>query len=238
MTFRRIPDKSGHTGESPAIVQQGRIGSTRTAPTVCTKPFVWAWLPDLPRRILIVPVRRSRLLGVIALVMAGACSGGEAADQSVPAPPSNTADVRFLQDVLGHEERALRLAELAVERVPGKEILGFAESVLSDRREQVPYVRNLLRFIGSSPDPAAPADPGVTPADIDRLREASGPEAQRIFLELLVRLDQATAGFAKVEMADGLFADAKTHAETLLAARQTELATARRLLLGSGASSG
>lgn len=184
-----------------------------------------------------MPVRRFLLIVMIAVVFAGACSGGEAADQSVPVPPSNAADVRFLQAVLVNDEAALRLAELTIKRGPGKEILGFAESLLSDRRVEVPYVQNLLRFIGASRDSGAAADPAITPAELDRMEGAAGREAERMFLELLVRLNNATLGFAKAEMSEGFFVDAKTHAETLITEREAELTTAQRLLTESGASS-
>lgn len=174
------------------------------------------------RRPLFVP-----LIFALALV---ACAG-EASDQSVPLPPSNEADVRFLRGLLAVDQRAQRVAAAARSRFEHKEALGLLEAVLDDRQSQLGHARNLLRFIGAEPQgPQGATGPGVTADGEARLGTASGPEALRLFLEMLVQADQEALDLADGETAEGLFPDAKSLAETLRSTRQSELATAQRLL--------
>lgn len=161
------------------------------------------------------------LVVVLAIALLSAACGDEGADQSVPLPPSNEADVQFLQSLLTLEGQAEGAAAASQGRFEHKEALGLLEAVLEDRRSQLRHVRNLLRFIGAKPG----APPRTAP-----VATTDGPDALRLFLEALVRADQETLELADREVANGVFPDAKALAETLRRTRHSEMTTALRLL--------
>lgn len=114
-------------------------------------------------------------------------------------PDSDSVDVGFLQDMSSHHEQAIELSNVALVNDVGPDVAVFAREILffqgwemglmerqlhqwGYRREQRPDIA-----MGWMGDPT-PVDamPGLAAeADVERLRQSSGPEAAALFVELM-----------------------------------------------------
>jgi uncharacterized protein (DUF305 family) len=170
-----------------------------------------------PRRIprLVLPV-----IAIIALGAAYACrTGAGAADPPIiqpgaPGQPSREissreatdlshvqhtpADVLFMQNMIGHHAQALEMTALVPSRAATEDLKKLALRIEVSQADEIRMMQDWLRARGE-PVPDAHAHhahgsalmPGMlTPAEMARLSEISGPAFDRSFLESMIRHHQ------------------------------------------------
>ena len=128
------------------------------------------------------------------------------------------ADVGFLVDMIAHHEQAVEMSKIALSRPMPEGVTSFALEVLSDQRYEIGLMEATLTRWGEPVtdddgivmawmDHAMPDDemPGLaSPEDMDRLSDATAPEAiASLWLELMTvhhegGVHMADAGAARV----------------------------------------
>ena len=113
----------------------------------------------------------------------------EAADLS--AVSATPADVRFMQDMIGHHAQALEMTGLLRSRTTSPAMRKLAERIDASQADEITMMRQWLSRRGAPlPDPhahhAAPMPGMLSPAEMDRLGRASGAEFDRLFLESII----------------------------------------------------
>lgn len=159
------------------------------------------------------------------------------------------ADVRFMSGMIAHHAQAIVMASLATEREASSAIRTLAARIISSQQDEIATMQEWLRDRGL-PVPelhGSGADLMVhgvdhthmagmlSPEQLQELRQASGPEFDRLFLTFMIQHHRGA-----VEMVEQLFASdgaAQDHVVFRLASdiqvdQRTEIARMERMLAG------
>ena len=153
-------------------------------------------------------------LGLLPVILAGGCA--TSAPAPAPAAPTSpparagaapdtvtqraytTADVRFMQGMIGHHAQALVMAALVRERTQRSDFHLMAERIALSQETEIAQMKRWLEERGEAV-PAADAHvhaalghgqlmPGMlTEAELKQLDAARGAEFERLFLELMIK---------------------------------------------------
>ena len=172
-------------------------------------------------------------LGILAVfaVVAGCASGGSAnetaeaaptgAGEANPAQPHNhgmmgsplpatagpghtVADVRFMQDMIGHHAQAVEMAALVPGRDVGEPLTRLAGKIDISQRDEIAMMERWLRERGQAVPEGGHAMPMpgmLTPEQMARLSAASGREFERLFLSFMIQHHRGA-----LQMVETLFA--------------------------------
>lgn len=110
---------------------------------------------------------------------------------AVPQASANAADITYVQDMIVHHQQALDMAVLAPNRAASARLKSLASRIKDSQGPEIQWMRTWLQQQGQRvPGHHAAHDgmPGMaTQEEMDRLAAASGPEFDRLFLELMIR---------------------------------------------------
>jgi uncharacterized protein (DUF305 family) len=101
------------------------------------------------------------------------------------------ADVRFMQDMIGHHTQALVMAAMAPTHGASTNVLRLAQKIDISQRDEIGMMKDWLRQ-RSQPVPDSvhlhAMMPGLlTPEELKRLDAARGAEFDRLFLSFMIR---------------------------------------------------
>ena len=113
----------------------------------------------------------------------------------MPQPRHTAADVRFMQGMIAHHAQAIEMTDLLATRTRSNDMRKLAQRIEVSQADEIRMMREwLTERRAPLPDPhahhapGAPLMPGmVSPQDMQRLAAASGPEFDKLFLELMIR---------------------------------------------------
>lgn len=126
--------------------------------------------------------------------------------EPAPAPGANPADVKFMQDMIGHHAQALVMAAMAPKNGASEMVLRLAEKIDISQRDEILMMKDWLTTRGQAlPDEHAHHAlqmPGMlTPAQLAELGSARGREFDRLFLRYMIQHHEGA-----LQMVDVLFA--------------------------------
>ena len=123
-----------------------------------------------------------------------------------PGPKVTAADVRFMQDMIGHHAQAVEMTALVRTRTRRAEMRALSERIAVSQTDEMAIMRQWLEAHAAAFPAAAahemhadskhgmiaaaamPMMPGMlSPAQMQTLRRASGPRFDRLFLEGMIR---------------------------------------------------
>lgn len=118
--------------------------------------------------------------------------------------PPNEADKRFIRDMIGHHQQAVEMSGLAPERAANDKIKSLADRVSGSQRAEINGMNSWLSTHGQpTVDPGHGEHGGhatmpgmATPAQLDALRAAKGPEFDKLFLQLMIAHHQGALTMA------------------------------------------
>jgi uncharacterized protein (DUF305 family) len=119
-------------------------------------------------------------------------------------PGYTVADVRFMQDMIGHHAQAVEMAALLPGRAAGEPLTRLAEKIDISQRDEIAFMERWLRDRGQAvPERrhAMPMPGMLTPEQMARLSAASGREFERLFLSFMIRHHRGA-----LQMVETLFA--------------------------------
>jgi uncharacterized protein (DUF305 family) len=171
---------------------------------------------------------------------------------STPTPQSgatlgapNAADVQFALRIVAHHQDALDMVRLADERAVSSEVREVAADIA---RSEEPEIDTILQWLvgwhaapltsdrGASGAPAVAATTGAGGNDDaagdlpeSRLREASGADFDRLFLELMTIHHRGAVNLAQAEIADGRNPAAVAAAHQIVVDQTDEIALISQL---------
>jgi uncharacterized protein (DUF305 family) len=140
--------------------------------------------------------RSSRTLAALLLALAVLACAPAAAQQA--APRADSADVRFMRDMIGHHAQALEMTALVPDRAGRADLRMMAGRIDVSQRDEIAMMERWLQRHGQDA-PQADAHHGhhtgeharmpgmASPEEMARLAAASGAEFDRLFLELMIR---------------------------------------------------
>ncbi|NKY87644.1 DUF305 domain-containing protein [Nocardia veterana] len=145
----------------------------------------------------------------------------------------NDADVSFLTMMYPHHAQAVEMAKLVPTRSGNPELIALAANVEKAQAPEMEQFAALLRGFGK-PAPQAtmhhPMNGVMTEDQMTQLRNATGPEFDRMWLQMMIEHHQGAVDMANTELAQGTNADAKALAHNILTAQQAEIQQMRGML--------
>ncbi len=181
------------------------------------------------------------ILGV-ALAIAAAFAIGRFSAPVTPAPSTTSAEAGFARDMQTHHLQAVQMSIIVRENTEDEDIRLLAYDIATTQQQQAGQMAGWLNVWGlpqaasepsmtwmtrptldgaghghggdeaSAHEPGGPMPGMATEAELDQLRSASGVDAEKLYLELMI--DHHVAG---VEMAEAILDRSEIRAVTSLA---------------------
>jgi uncharacterized protein (DUF305 family) len=177
---------------------------------------------------------RRILLALAAALLLAACNqgGGDQEQGTAPAEAApNDADVTFTQNMIPHHQQAIEMAKLVDSHTDRPELRKLADSIVSSQGQEITQMQGWLRSWGK---PETPPEghgghgdtemPGMmSEADMRRLMEATGPEFDLAFVEMMAAHHQGAIDMAKTELKDGALPEVTRLAQQIIDTQQDEI---------------
>ncbi|MFE5283901.1 DUF305 domain-containing protein [Nocardia sp. NPDC056611] len=147
----------------------------------------------------------------------------------------NDADVTFLQMMYPHHAQAVEMAKLVPTRSQNQELLTLAKAVEAAQTPEMQQITTLLRSFGK---PAPSADMGghagmdgmMTKDQMAKLESLSGPEFDKLWMQMMIEHHKGAITMANTELAQGSNADSKAMAQAIVSAQQQEIDQMNKML--------
>lgn len=155
-------------------------------------------------------------------------SGGEerSTTEEAPATSANMSDLMFVQMMIPHHEQAVEMAELAPGAGASPDVQALAATIAAEQAPEIAQMKAMLdRWnVGQMMDHSGHQMAGmVSDEDMDRLRGATGPEFDRLFLELMIAHHEGAIDMAADPLANGQDPQLRTLLESIVATQTAEI---------------
>lgn len=182
-------------------------------------------------------------VALVALVVAG-CGDDDSGDTSATSAPGlsptstsattapvgtfNDADVTFLQMMYPHHQQAVEMADLVPSRSQDQQVIDLAADIKAAQAPEMAQMQSMLTEFGKSVPSGGDAMghnmPGMmSPEQMSSLEGMSGPEFDRMWLEMMIDHHEGAVQMAQTEIASGANPQAKQMAETIVSTQQREI---------------
>ena len=171
---------------------------------------------------------------------AGPSTSSSPARSAQPGVVFNDADVTFLTDMYPHHAQALEMATMVEGRSTTRSVIDLATRIKGEQQPEMDTITSLLVSFGRPAPSAGMGGMGgsgmsgmsgmMTAGDMSKLGTLSGTEFNKTWLTMMTQHHNGAIDMAKVELARGSNADAKTLATTIVAAQQAEISLMKGLL--------
>lgn len=191
------------------------------------------------------------LAGALTLT---ACGGGEdptlssqaqsGAGDTAQTTELTDADVAFVFGMRPHHEQAVDMAEMILAKDPSPQIRTLAEQVRAEQQPEIELLSRMMDRFGADGD--ADADAGghgghgggdmamhggmMSQEQMSSFEQATGADAERLFLEMMIEHHRGAMEAADAELRDGRDSEARELAESIRASQQAEIEEMQRLL--------
>ena len=147
----------------------------------------------------------------------------------------NEADVMFVQMMIPHHEQAVDMSDMVLSKSNiNAEVEALAKQIKAAQQPEIDLMNTWLDAWGRMKMPEtshhSSADGTMTEEQMRELDEATGAEAQRLFLEGMIRHHQGAIKMAQAEIASGKNPEAITLAKNIAESQQAEVDTMTELL--------
>lgn len=179
-------------------------------------------------------------LAAAVALFTGACGGDVSPTPEGHHGPSglpsnvNDADVAFAQSMIPHHEQAMEMSRIMLEKEGlDPRVLHMAEDIRQAQGPEIGRLRGWLSDWGVAAQGmeehggAHTMDGMMSPADLSRLRAASGVQASRLFLTQMIAHHQGAIRMAQTEIQTGLHAEARRMATDIITLQSTDITTMR-----------
>lgn len=151
----------------------------------------------------------------------------------------NDSDVTFATQMIPHHQQAVEMADILLAKTGvDSRVIGLAQQIKAAQDPEIVTMTGWLTDWGQpSPDAMnGDAMDGMTmngmmsQADMDALKNASGVDSSKLFLQQMTQHHQGAFDMANEELASGKDRSALALAKTIVAAQTAEIATMKDLL--------
>ncbi len=188
---------------------------------------------------------------LVAALTLASCAPTEPASVSEPAASApetelnaaelaefNEADIMFAQMMIPHHRQAVAMSDTLLAKTGiSAETVALAEEIKAAQEPEIAQLNGLLVAWGfdemTADDDMAGMDHSsgmMTDNDMAALDDATGSEAERLYLEQMIEHHEGAIIMASPQIIDGENADAVALAEAIESAQQTEISEMKKLL--------
>lgn len=156
-------------------------------------------------------------------------------DTSMMSPDSGAtmSDVMFAQMMIPHHEQAVEMSALAVPNGAGPEIVDLAERISAAQGPEIAQMEAMLDRWGvpQMMDHSGHQMAGmVSDEDMERLRAATGPAFDRLFLELMIAHHEGAIAMTEDPLENGTDPELQTLLRAIVDAQTAEIAEMQAML--------
>jgi len=164
----------------------------------------------------------------------GSAAGADAGSDGT----ANAADVMFAQMMLPHHEQAIEMSDalLAKDGI-SPELVDLAEQIKAAQGPEIDTLTGWLDDWGAAPESGDDGGHGghgmagmMSPEDMQALEDATGTDAERLFLEQMVAHHEGAVEMAQAEVSGGRHAGAVAMAQAVVDTQTAEIQQMRDLL--------
>lgn len=146
----------------------------------------------------------------------------------------NAADVMFAQMMLPHHEQAITMSELVLDKdgIPD-EVARLAEQIMSTQETEARQLTDWLDQWGERglhESGMSEMEGVLTDAEVQRLSEAEGADAARLFMEQMIAHHEGAVTMAEGQVLNGSYPPAINMADAVIDAQRHEIMTMNDLL--------
>jgi len=177
-----------------------------------------------------VTALRAAFGAVLVLLLSG-CGGASTAS----APTVTAADSTFVRHMLPHHQQAIAVGALAAQQGSDPRVRAFGQRIVA---EQTPEEQRLAEWVATlqlsqQPSDAMAADGYIDDAALTRLQTTEvGTVFDRDVVLLSARSEIGAASMARTELAAGTYPPARTLAQAISGAPQSEIPELQALAAG------
>lgn len=179
------------------------------------------------------------LIAVAALTLIGCSAQPPAAASSHTShgvsAEANGADIMFAAMMIPHHEQALEMSDIVLAKPDlDADVRSLAEVIKAAQGPEIEHMNAWLAAWGTDADALGDhshhMDGMLTPAQLDELRAASGPEASRLYLEQMIAHHEGAVQMAETEVEGGANPEAVALAKAIVASQQAEIDDMKAML--------
>ena len=154
--------------------------------------------------------------------------------------PENGADVMFAQMMIVHHRQAVEMAQYALKNSSNPDVLAQARGVVATQGAEIAQLESWLQEWGQPlPDATHGAhmmsmDGMASDSDLQKLSTLTGPEFDRLYLELMIAHHKGAITMSNTELTDGKFPALKKLAAAMSVQQQTEIDQMKGYLIKTG----
>ena len=186
--------------------------------------------------------------GLALAAVLAACGGGAAgpsgadgsrASSSAAATSYSDADVTFAQQMTGHHEQAVEMAQLAADRAGSAEVRDLADRIEAAQGPEIETMTGWLDDWGAEvpmsgmdhgAEDGGDMPGGMSAEEMDRLGSLRGSDFDREWLTMMISHHQGAVEMAEAEQADGTHPEAVALAGGIVADQTAEITEMQELL--------
>lgn len=201
------------------------------------------------------PAIIAAILVAVLLLVGGVVIGRFTAPTDSGAPANTSAEAGFARDMQVHHQQAVEMAMIAFEKTDDPAVRQLAYDIARTQGQQAGQMFGWLASWGlpqASPEPSMTwmttptldggggmemaegmnmSMPGyASAADVDRLRAATGADADRLFLELMIAHHQGGVEMAQAVLDRSTEPTVTSLASSIVSSQQSEIEYMRELL--------
>lgn len=163
----------------------------------------------------------------------GSGSTGSSSSASAAAA-HNDSDVAFATQMIPHHQQAVEMADILLAKTGvDPKVIDLATQIKAAQDPEIVTMTGWLKSWGQ-PSPAAmdgmAMNGMMSQADMDALKNASGPDSSKLFLRQMTQHHQGAIDMANMELSAGKDPAALALAKKIVAAQTAEIATMKDLL--------
>lgn len=185
----------------------------------------------------------------LALAAALTLGGCASTDGSMPGMPGmsesempetsaefNAADEMFVTMMIPHHEQAVEMSDMLLSKPdPDTRVADLAQRIKDAQGPEIELMREWLDDWGVDYDESMSgmdmgSDMGMSESDMQALESATGPEADRLFLEQMIVHHQGAISMAETALESGQNEDVLELADQIIADQTAEIAEIEDLL--------
>lgn len=199
--------------------------------------------------------RTFALAGMLAgALVLTACGGSDdptvASGDDTSSSPSaqaefNDADVTFVSGMVPHHDQAIEMADTILEKDPSEPVRDLAEQIKAAQEPEIEQLNDMLETFGEESSDGGHSGHGggsetdtgtemhagmMTDEQMQQLMDASGSDAERMFLTLMIEHHNGAVEAAEMEIVDGQYAPAVELATKIRDDQRAEIVEIEQLL--------
>ena len=190
-------------------------------------------------------LKRALALAAVSIATAGTLAACGSSEEAVPPTPmpmmssvspspsvdTQSLDIMFAQMMIPHHQQANEMSDMALSQASTNEVKTLAEQIKGAQAPEIAVMRGWLANWGA-PETAVDDHSGhsmstgmMTDDDMAALSATTGPNFDRLWLQMMVSHHQGAVSMAQDVLATTTNPEVKTLAESIIEAQKKEIAS-------------